>query len=503
MKKLSILIIWAFIVLGCNPTDSAKQTPETSTTEEEVTQTTAPFTANQGTLGTLKINRIYATSTSLPHDTYTVHNLFDKDTKSIWKTMKGSGPEEGIMIYFETPKNIDKVVLLDSEGKPFHDYVIYADGGVFYGDQTVSNLFIKADGKFNTSLVEKEGYSTRIFPRDASFTLSEIQFFKGDDTPYKVQLPIQIKATVTASSNLKPDIAYAAANVVDSKRESAWAEAAEGTGVGEQLSFTFKQDIDVSLLTLWNGYQRSQEHHKANASVKKFTLTDAQGQKQAYTVAAKNNKQHIKLNPLLKGKKIDLSIEEVHLGTKYEDLVISEIQFSNALHTYQLNTGIEQKRVVNNLKTANELLKKVLDRNVNVATSVEETEGDVSRSFYKKSSLLLRSNNTFVLYEKEVESFYQETTEEVSADDEEEPFDDVVDETNHEIIADGNWELKFMQDDEVKIRIFGKKYTPRGDKEIYTGEDNSESLEILQDFITITPQYLQGQNVVSKIMLDE
>jgi len=498
MKKVSILIIWAFMAVGCNSTDTAKQTPEASGTDKQTSETSYSFADNQDKAGVLKINRIYATSTSLPHNSYSVHKLFDKDTKSIWKTMKGSGPEEGIMIYFDYPKNIDKVVLLDSEGMPFRDYVIYADGGAFYGGQTVSNLFIKADGDFNTSLVEKEGYSTSVFPRNASFSLSEIQLFKEDGSLYEVQLPVQVKATVTASSNLKPDIAYAAANVVDSKRESAWAEAAEGTGIGEQLRFSFKQEVDVSVLTLWNGYQRSQEHHQANASVKKFTITAQGGKQQSYVIAAKNNKQQINLKARLKGKEFVINVDEAHLGTKYEDLVISEIQFSNALHTYQLNTGIEEKRVSHNIKTANDLLKKVLDRNVNVSTSIEEKEGDVSRSFYKTSSLLLRSNNTFVLYEKEIESFYQESTEEeVLADDDE------TDETRHEIIADGNWELKSMQEGEVMVRIFGKKFTPRGDKEIYTGEDNSESLEIFQDFIVITPQYLQGKSVASKIMLDE
>ena len=51
------------------------------------------------------------------------------------------------------------------------------------------------------------------------------------------------------------------------------------------------------------------------------------------------------------------------------------------------------------------------------------------------------------------------------------------------------------------LRIFGKKFTPKTDSDLYKGEVKNESLKIFQDFISIRPEYLQGKSVVSNIPL--
>ena len=54
----------------------------------------------------------YATSTSLPFNTYSVYNLFDSNVNTKWKTMRGAGPDEGIMIYFDNPIKLGKLELI-------------------------------------------------------------------------------------------------------------------------------------------------------------------------------------------------------------------------------------------------------------------------------------------------------------------------------------------------------------------------------------------------------
>ncbi len=141
-------------------------------------------------------------------------------------------------------------------------------------------------------------------------------------------------------------------------------------------------------------------------------------------------------------------------------------------------------------------MKKILDRNLNSSINIEEKSGSVTRYMYKTNSILLRSNNTFVLYERESEEFYSEGTEEQNYMDEGYEGGSV-----NEVIGDGSWEIKSIADNKLVIRIFGKKYSPLTSAEIYRGEVTNNSLKIFQDFITITPQELKGKTVVSKIPL--
>src|SRR5690349_7584862 len=82
--------------------------------EEAVTSpdsTAAPSTENtteavkQGESG-VKLKGIYTTSTKTPASQFSFDNLFDGDPKTYWATMPNAWPDEGVMLYFQSPQSI-------------------------------------------------------------------------------------------------------------------------------------------------------------------------------------------------------------------------------------------------------------------------------------------------------------------------------------------------------------------------------------------------------------
>ncbi len=448
--------------------------------------------------GELLINRVFATSTELPQSQNSVYNCFDSDHQTSWKTIAGSGPEEGVMIYLAYPTYIDKILIFDENGNEATNVEVYIDGRTNYGagkiDTKVSNLFIKAHPTFKTKLHRPDNVSTRTFHPKAFFAISEIQFFIGENTQYKIITPIQLTGTVAASSNLTPVVAYGASNLVDGQLENAWAEAKDDFGIGETITFKLDHKIVVDKLQIWNGYQRSLEHFKQNAALQNFDLSVDGSAPLSYTLQKAYSGQTVELEEAIAGTEFTFTIKSGYRGTNYKDLVISELQFLSKGISYDISTTTETDRVKANRMLKSELLNKVLDRNLNITKSQTSKEGTVERNTYVSRSLLLRSNNTFVLYEREEESFYD------AAMEEEEYYDDYS-ENIEEVIADGSWELKSITNDKVELRIFGKKFEPRSSSDIYKGDVQNESLKIFQDFITITPQELKGKFVVGSIPL--
>ncbi|NME71408.1 NADase-type glycan-binding domain-containing protein [Flammeovirga aprica] len=432
---------------------------------------------------TITIENVYATTTKVPQYENHILNCFDGDTTTVWQTMDGIHMNEGIMIYFPHPTYIYDVVLYDENGKVTSEYDKYCNGRpVYYGtiDHYISSLFIK----FRGSNQFKNG--------EYSVGISEIELLDENENAYAIKAPKLIKGQVKASSALTPEIAYSSNNLVDGQKESAWSEAVKGLGVGQKINFTLEEETQINKLKIWNGYQRSNVHFLANASMKSFTFGVKGGEKKSYTINREQGGQVIDLGITLTGKEFELEITGADAGTKYEDLVISEILLKNGNSSISIFTGEEEKRVKNNIALNHKVLKKVLDKRLND----EKKEAiDESVTVFQTSSISLRSNNTFVFYNREEE----EITEKTEDDDDfyEEDDSSVI----SEVIADGNWEIKSITDDKIIIRIFGKKFTPLTSQDIYKGKTEGSAARIFQDNVTITNDVIKGQKVLAPIRI--
>ena len=488
MKNLFFVIGTSLLLLSCSSSSEVPEQNSDSSSSINSIETTSPKNNKYDNNEAIIIERVFATNTDFTRESNNVLNCFDNDENSYWSTPLGSGPEEGIMIYLKDAVFLDRIAIKDKDGNNINDIVVYGNGESNQGsrmlEKSVSSIFIKAPKTYNS----KYNNQRWEYPSDASFNISEIIFFKKGTEKYEVLTPAMVKGTVTASSELQPALAYGASNLVDGSKESAWAENVDGNGIGETIIFNLSENISFDKIKIWNGYHRSSEHRTANASLNQFELI-IDG-KSIGEFKAKNSSKanEIKLDHSYSGKTIQIKVASAHEGKKYKDLVISEILFYETNKPYLITTTSEEERVNETKGINNAILNTVIDRNINITQSESENIEGINRYTYETRSIILRSNNTFVLYETSSESINDYASMKAS-------------EKEKEVIADGNWEYKSGNHKEVELRIFGKKIQPESFEEMYVGTSYKESLNIFQDYITITNTELKGRKVVSSFPL--
>ena len=113
MKKLVYVFLSLILFTECS--DSADKKTENLKAEEkqdsipESTQQTLPEKPQVSLPdNTVIFERMYATSSAID-ETNLLSNLFDHDMNTTWSTLPGSGPDEGIMLNFNSPTLIKMI----------------------------------------------------------------------------------------------------------------------------------------------------------------------------------------------------------------------------------------------------------------------------------------------------------------------------------------------------------------------------------------------------------
>jgi hypothetical protein len=495
-KNIIYLITVCFISFVCSCGDDEK-------TQHTIDDTPTKETENNTTLtqdnNVIYLEGIYATSTMLPHKNNTINNVFDGNTSTNWITMKGAGPDEGFMLYFKKPEHISTIKLSQAIGNEFSEITkvtVYGNGkqlGDFdindsiLLDKKYKSLFIKIKDLKGLMVEEKESgndfdneyenHRITTFNNNLSVGLSKIEIYRNGEL-MNIQPLHQVEGEVTASSVLSPEIAYHPSLLFDSRKEMVWAEGNHGTaGVAETLNFKLKNEIVITGIEIWNGYQRSSKHFEANARVEKFEfgLTNDNGKKGSYSLLDDSKPQYIKLDEPITGKEFSLKILSAYHGKKYTDLVISEIRlYSNGV-PFIIKTTFEEENSTNNIEKYKETaLKKIIDKRINNIYN-EDING-----FSYDRSLIIRSNNTFVMYDSKFN--YNES-----------------DKDTLKLVADGNWEVVEEYENETKIRVFGKYASLTDDYGFYKGKGKAAYHKIFQDFVTITNKHIEGEKFIERL----
>ena len=105
------------------------------------------------------------------------------------------------------------------------------------------------------------------------------------------------QAGIITTSTLQANSKYSSSNLFDNRKESAWVEGADGSGVNEQLTFEVFQVVNIDAIQIWNGYQRSPNIYNSNVRLKGFSLGEVGGKLYEYT-----------LRDATAGQKIDLKV---------------------------------------------------------------------------------------------------------------------------------------------------------------------------------------------------
>ena len=509
MKQLTKYIILLAIACSCNETpESEIDTNDYSEQPQETISSTVVKNKNEDKIliddNSIVLDGIYATSTALPFKSFHVHNIFDGDDKSYWKTIPGAGTEEGVMMYFQEPTFVSKIELLMASGENLGKvlrYEIYADGNTYYSgkgiNREISNLYIRIGKiKESKSTQSKAGAGTwtqTSLPKNLSVGIATLRILDRKGEELAVVAPKIIKGKTSASSTLSPDITYGVSNLMDSRLDFGWAEGTNGNGKGESLQFDFDSELPIEGFKIWNGYQRSQSHFQNNSRAKRISF---KGEALEYSFNTDDLMGGIyhSFEESKNVSEIKITIDEVNKGNSYEDLVISELKLYTTNKRPVVIQNSETEKAIQDLRnTSNQILKKYLDRNIQL--SYTESISEENRFYYRgiNNSFILRSNNSFVLYQSDAESEESEDTE---------GYD--LYETSEERISDGSWELLTSDDDKVTIKLFGKLYVPQKvNEELYGGTSQKDETRIFKDVITLTKSGIKGNKVMGELKLIE
>lgn len=479
-KALYSTLPLLLILASCGNDPAPKKASDSAVSDTNTVGNKAP---------TIYLEGIYATSSAAGKG---VENLFDSNPATIWQTQAGTGPDEGIMLYFQNALPIATIEIVAgagsfaaSPGDSVKPILVYTNGQVaalgkpneqiqVSQNGLVKSLFIRL-GNTGKEAVKtlREGVDREFYPDDALISISELKMVNDKGITLLLVPPRGIKGTVTASSTLAPEAAYSAANLFDSRKEFVWVEGAASSGEEEILNFEFNESIEITAIQIWNGYQRSEDHFSANARVRDFDFGVKGSPLTTYTLRDTKAGQKIELRTPAKGKLFTLKIKSIYPGLKYKDLAISDIVFFQGNEPFVLRSSLPVK-YQNQLraKVGNSQIKALLDRRISNRITEDIPDGDV---FTTNKSLLLRSDGTFVYYNEN----FSGGTLDVST------------------IADGNWEI--LSDTQVKV--FGKWTDQINWPEYYKGTAQETPTRIFKDVLTIDANQVVGTKMLGTFFL--
>jgi hypothetical protein len=138
----------------------------------------------------------------------------------------------------------------------------------------------------------------------------------------------------SASSTQRPDgsISYAPANTLDGRATTAWNS--DGQGAGASLTYTFATPVDLTSITVLNGYQKalrtsggkSVDLYALNQRVKALRVVTDAGSV-AWTLRDDRTPQSL-ARAFGRTRTVRLEVLSTYPSRKYTDLAVSEVRFT-------------------------------------------------------------------------------------------------------------------------------------------------------------------------------
>ena len=241
-------------------------------------------------------------------------NLLDGDPETRW-VPQGDAAGEGVWIRFEAPHRLETLqVETCGDTVPLRLLVNGAEVGSRAGNRVTFDL---PEGEAKTlSLTIPEGQEA---------CLSEVRV-EGADGPLALAPPRSVEARVEISSTLEPVALHHLSYLFDGRPHVAWEEGAKGNGEGESIQISFREDITITAIELWNGDHRSAEAYAKHTRIRKLEV-EAEGRRVMFDVPEGMAPQQLELDPPVSARVLTLSVAAVTKGTASEDLVVSELRF--------------------------------------------------------------------------------------------------------------------------------------------------------------------------------
>src|SRR6266568_4939410 len=315
-----------------------------------------------------------------------------------WATMPGADSMEGVMLYFAS-QNVSFDAL---------EFTSATDGSM----RAVSKLKVFADG---VDVGVAEAGTRFSFPQTA-----------GEWGVSSLYLKIEALAPVGGQSTPAP------------------------TAI-QELRF-FKGGNEVRILPV----------AQVRGTVTAFTFGADGGSSGRYTLKDMQGSQHIPLAAPLRGRRFTLRIDEAFPGAAYQDLVISELRFSDGkrMFTIDMSRELDARKRALIAGTRGTALEQVLDR------TLAGRDG---------TAMALRSNGSFVVWTQGPGGTAAET------------------------VADGNWRILSADASRARISIFGRVRSLRETEDYYRNKVQAEMVRIFEDNLTVEPGRITGQKLFTRL----
>jgi hypothetical protein len=357
----------------------------------------------------------------------------------------GDPDEEGVLLRFDgEPVELSGGKLLACKGTR---YTIFADGDrvrLGLGANGWEAFQLPVAGKVRSLFVRLDG--------GEGACLHELVLLDAAKKELQLTPPVRRRGRVQTSSVLTPEPAYRAAYLFDGRTHFAWVEGDKGDGVGQWLEVEFKEAQDISRLDLWNGYQRSDDHFEKNGRIKRLRVT-LDGASEELEVADDSGMQRLALGKPVKAKTVKLEVLEVYPGSKYKDLVVSELRFGNDAGPFTVdNDALERAEKRLREELAGHPLEAVIGRSLS-----SRCESDAV------GRLKMRADSSFVWYGESSRA---------------EEGGDVTRATND--VLDGAWAVKKREGAWETVELYARRHRVESSFRPYGEEqgDENESTKI-------------------------
>lgn len=370
-------------------------------------------------------------------------SLLDGKPASGWKP-EGDSEGEGVLFRFEGEAPVAKV-LVEGCGAGRLTLTPFINGTEF---SQVS--FDKKTPVVTVSSKKVRSVFLRIDDAGTSACLGEVSFLGAGDKPLEVRAPRGLNATAKASSVLAPADAYHPGYLFDGRLDFGWVEGVKGPGLGESMALTFASPVTITAIELWNGYQRSDDHFKKNARAKKITLTVDGAEPVELAVKDAQGSQKLALPKPVSTKSLTLTVKEAYPGTKYDDLVLSELRVWDAEGPRAIVTGdLNERAAAMKSEVGGGPLKGFVDKTLRSVCQVSGYELEAK----------FRTNHSFVVYR--------------SAEEDSGAVKEVL---------DGTWILK----DGKTVEVFGRSHRNESSFDPYASPEGKESTTIMGGALKVT-----------------
>lgn len=368
--------------------------------------------------------------------------LLDGNPATGWNPT-GDPRAEGVLFRFEEPVALSKVTAAACPSSAEFRVQPYVNG------VEVGEPLLLGPGKIASTSQRLKARSVflRVVDAKGAPCVSDVAF-ETSAGALAVAPPRRVVGTISASSVLSPADAYHPGYLFDGRTDFGWVEGAKELGVGESLTLTLEKPVTLAALELWNGYQRSEDHFKKNARAKRLTVSLDGGEPVTLEVKDAMGPQRLKLPKPAQAKVIRLVIEQAVKGTKYADLVLSELRLVDQAGPLGVSTPDMSER-------QGELEKEIAGR----ALSSIVDRGFEQRC--QRANLKLRTNHTFV-------SYLDATDEESGATE----------------VFDGAWIVKEQAAPWSKVELFGRRHRTEPSSDPY-GSGPSETVRISGGVVSI------------------